>query len=132
MAGDVANLFMCWWNKEFLRSVASHGIKLQLYSRYVDDIEIAAVKPNESSTDETTMLRLQEIANEIHPSIQITIDFPSNHPNNRMPVLDIEQWIQQVDVNGEMKNQILHTHYMKNMARPTLNQPCRFIQRKTS
>ena len=33
-----------------------------------------------------------------------------------MPVLDLEQWIQPVEVNNEMKSQILHSHYSKPMS----------------
>ena len=56
------------------------------------------------------------IANEIHPSISVTIDFPTNHTNNKMPVLDLEFWIDMVEVDSSMKRQILFTHYMKPMA----------------
>ena len=37
---------------------------------------------------------IQKIANELHPSIIVTIDFPTNHVNKRMPVLDLELWIE--------------------------------------
>ena len=33
-----------------------------------------------------------------------------------MPVLDTEQWIEDVEVNGVMKPQILHSHYAKTMS----------------
>ena len=36
--------------------------------------------------------------------------------NGRMPVLDLEQWIEEVEVEGTSKYQILHSHYMKNIA----------------
>ena len=62
------------------------------------------------------METIQNIANEIHPIISVTIDFPTNHVNNRMPVLDLELWIEIVEVNGSMKHQIMFCHYMKPMA----------------
>ena len=62
------------------------------------------------------MKKLQEIGNGIHPSIQVTVDYPSNNPNGRMPVLDTEHWMQEVEVNGELKWQVLHSHYSKPMA----------------
>ena len=40
--------------------------------------------------DERTMKKLQEIGNSIHPSIQDTVDYPSNNPSGRMPVLDTD------------------------------------------
>ena len=46
----------------------------------------------------------------------MTIDFPTNHTNNKRPVLDLELWIDMVEVNSSMKRQILFTHCMKPMA----------------
>ena len=62
------------------------------------------------------MTFIKNIANKIHKSIQVTIDYPSNYTNGRMPVLDLEQWIEEVEVEGNSKYQILHSHYMKNIA----------------
>ena len=118
-AGDIAALFMVWWDKTFKQRVAE---ELKLYSRYVDDEHVVseALPENETNAgqqkDERTMKKLQEVGNAIHPSIQLTVDYPSNHENGRMPVLDTEQWIEKVDVDGELKEQIMHSHYMKGMA----------------
>ena len=71
---------------------------------------------NEQPNDKLTMETIQKIANEIHPSISVTIDFPTNHVNNRMPVLDLELWIEMVEINGSMKHQNMFSHYMKPMA----------------
>ena len=48
--------------------------------------------------DERTMKKLLETGNAIHLSIQLTIDYPSNLENGRIPVLDTEQWIEKVNV----------------------------------
>ena len=57
------------------------------------------------------MVFLQQVAIAIHPSIKVTLDFPSSHENGRLPVLDVEQWIGDVLVDGMYKKQILHSHY---------------------
>ena len=62
------------------------------------------------------MTRVREIANTIHPSIQVTIDFPSNHENGRLPCLDTEQWIENITTGDITKPQILHSHYTKPMS----------------
>eukprot|EP00794_Sanderia_malayensis_P001548 gene1548-1711_t len=118
IAGDVAKLFMVWWDRELKRRLQNHGIEIQLYKRYVDDTNIVVktvtdmdARPN----DETIMMEIQTIANEIHPSISVTSDHPTNHTNKRMPVLDLELWIDMVETNGTLKHQILFTHYMKPM-----------------
>ena len=104
-----------------LKEKLSHTeTKIQMYSRYVDDIDIVCTAVSNAvgteMPDESTMKMVQHIANSIHESIQVTIDFPSNHENGRMPVLDTEQWMEKVNVNGAMKNQVLHSHYMKKIS----------------
>ena len=44
-----------------------------MYGRYVDDME------NAEAPDSKTMERLQEIANAIHRSVRLTIDYSANH-----------------------------------------------------
>ena len=123
-AGDIANLFMVWWDREFKKKINENNIEMKLYTRYVDDETVVcrAIPPDDDTevdqqqADKRTMTKLQEIANNIHPSIQLKIDYPSNHKNNRLPILDTEQWIENIEVDGVMKHQILHSHYMKPMA----------------
>ena len=118
-AGDIASLFMCWWDKVFIEKVNEELQDLNLYLRYVDDeYVICEIIPENDENrgqapDERTMKRLQEIGNSIHPSIQVTVDFPSNNQNGRMPVLDTEHWLQEVMINGTPKRQVLHSHYSK-------------------
>ena len=121
-AGDIAGLFMVWWDREFKSKVEEEGINIKLYARYVDDETIISDTIPEDETnkdqeaDERTMKTLQEIANAIHPSIQLTVDYPSNNENGRIPILDTEQWLETVEVHGEMRVQVLHSHYTKPMA----------------
>ena len=120
IAGDVATLFMVWYDRQLLAKLRDDNIIIQLYARYVDDINIVAKKivddePSEPA-DKSTMVKVQQIANTIHDSIKVTVDYPSNHDNGRMPVLDLEQWIQPVMVGDEMKSQIMHSHYSKPMS----------------
>ena len=118
LAGEVANLFMVWWDRTFIDRVKENEIDLAMYGRYVDDTDVVvkSIDENAEAPDRKTMERLQEIANAIHPSIRVTIDYPSNHPDNRLPVLDIAQWIGEIDVNGESQKKILHSHFMKEMS----------------
>ena len=121
-AGDIAALFMCWWDEEFLKRVNEVLKDLNLYLRYVDDEYVICEAIPETddakdqAEDERTMRKLQEIGNTIHPSIQVTVDYPTNNPNGRMPVLDTEHWMEEVELNGCKKTQVLHSHYMKPMA----------------
>ena len=131
IAGDVSNLFMVWWDRKMKSICLQNSIELKLYSRYVDDTNLvvkAIIEESESTNrkndaerikidrEERTMKTLQEIGNRIHPSIKVTVDFPSNHENGRMPILDTEQWIENIQVGDVIKPQILHSHYSKPMA----------------
>ena len=112
IAGDVAVLFMCWWDNELLERLNRRGRSTHLYARYVDDINIAVDQTPYEESDGETMKHIQEIANDIHPSISVTIDFPSNNTNKRIPVLDLEMWIE----DTREKRIIMHTHYMKSIS----------------
>ena len=71
---------------------------------------------NIQNREERTMKRLKQIVNSIHRSIRGTVDFPYKHENGCMPILDTEQWIDNVQVGDVIKPQILHSHYPKPMA----------------
>ena len=114
IAGVVAVLFMVWWDKQLLQKLHDHAYIIHLYGRYVDDINIAADSRNKNEKE--TMQHIQTIANSIHPSISVTIDYPSNNPNNRLPVLDLEMWIGRTTVDNEEKQKIIHSHYIKPMS----------------
>lgn len=101
IAGDVAILMMVWWDKQ----LKSKCPNVQMYARYVDDIDVVVETDDD---DETAMKRIQTVANEIHPSIRVTIDYPSKHPDGKLPVLDTKQWIE--------GGNLLHTYYSKPMS----------------
>ena len=63
-------------------------------------------KDTDTKTDEErTAEILVKIANTIDPKIQLTWDIPGKNHNKRMPVLDLELWVE--------NNQILHSFYKK-------------------
>ena len=60
--------------------------------------------------DQHTFQQLQAVANSLDKDIQMTIDTPSSNGEGRLPVLDLELWIEQ--------DQIKHTFYQKPMSSP--------------
>ena len=77
LAGEVANLFMVWWDTEIRMLMRKHKISIKLYSRYVDDIDVVAKAitcERNIEKDKMTMEKIQRLANTIHPSIRVTID----------------------------------------------------------
>ena len=78
LTGDVAQIFMVWWDQQMIKKLEANGMRVLLYLRYVDDIivvvrdmsvnqDVGRAQPR----DETNMLKVQEVANTIHPSIQV-------------------------------------------------------------
>ena len=51
---------------------------------------------------------IKEIANDIDPMIQMTVDNPSNYEDEKVPMLDVKVW-----VNKEDKNKVYYTFYEK-------------------
>ena len=41
LTGVVAKIVMAWWDKEFLRRLETNNVRVNLYKRYVDDINIS-------------------------------------------------------------------------------------------
>ncbi len=119
VAGDVACLFMVWWDRELKKRLQEKDLNFQLYSRYVDDGNIVIQKvagtlnEEDGETEKRTMELVKEIANDIHSSIKVKVDYPSKHESKRLPMLDMELWIEKVEIDGEMKYQLLYSHYMK-------------------
>ena len=77
--------------------------------------------------DKRTMTLLQSIANSIHPSIRMTIDYPSKYVDNKVPMLDLKMWISE----EEGRWSIVYEHYEKEMATKTVIHAKSAISMKT-
>ena len=63
-------------------------------------------------SDKRTFLILKEIANEIDPDIQMTIEVPSDNIDGKLPYLDTKIWLNYEDENFP-RGKILSKHYRK-------------------
>jgi hypothetical protein len=109
-------------------------LSILMYVRYVDDITILTNIINQCwlfnttrnkmehnhlrsetgvSNETHTFKVLQDIANSIN--IQMTVDVPGNHPDNRMPVLDLKVWVSH---NASGVPMVCHTFYKKPVSSP--------------
>ena len=132
ITGVVAQIFMVWWDKELRNRCAEINLSIRLHERYVDDTnlvvkktEVGARYDGEKITitaetkqddegipdDKRTMILLQSVASHIHPSIKLTIDYPSNHEDNKVPMLDLKLWIQEFQDGIK----IMYEHYEKDI-----------------
>ena len=133
LTGAISRVYMLWWDRELIKRLeeATRDIswKLLLYLRYVDDENCIAeemplgaklingkvcVKTENIDSDKNvpgdirTAMIMKEIANEISPCIQVEIDCPSLHENKKMPILDLEVWIEE--------NKVMYQYYRKPMS----------------
>ena len=114
LTGVVSGIFMCYWDKKLIGILGENNIRLLVYKRYVDDINLIAEDLNRENKDEaTTMGIIQQHANRIDKSIRTTIDYSSKYEDKKLPILDLKVWIGQTH-NGEIK--ILHEHYTKDVS----------------
>ena len=98
LTGVLAQIFMIWWDKEFSARLDEMAIVVKINKRYVDDINMAiqatpvgtrhkdgkphvdeiSVAEDEGICDEErTITLIKQIGNDIPPSIQLEVDYPS-------------------------------------------------------
>ena len=133
LTGVVAQIFMVWWDKQLTTKLEEVNIRLKLHERYVDDTNMATkqtpvggryengvititdqsiAEDANMPNDERTMKLIQTIANTIHRSIRMTIDYPSRYNDHKVPMLDLKMWIEEIE--GVWR--IVYEHYEKAMA----------------
>ena len=122
LTGVVADIFMCTWDRMLLENMTSNGIDAVVYGRYKDDVNFVLQVDNVEGEiefgeerDKRVMKKVKDLANSIHPSIQVEVDCGYNHPerHGRLPILDVEVWIGDAE---DGTTRILHSHYMKDVA----------------
>ena len=134
LTGEVAECYMINWDKKFLQKVKDIGINLNVYSRFKDDILVAAnnVKKGsklvggklevdmdkkileEDKCDKSVSMEIvRQIAQEVDPMIKLTVEVPSDHKDGKLRVLDIK-----LNVNREMGNRIDYDFYEKSTKHP--------------
>ena len=133
LTGVVAQVFLVWWDRQLRRKLAEVNFNLKLHKRYIDDTNVAGpetpigarydgqqlvvteesiMEDRELAKDRRTMTLFQSIANSIHPSIRVTIDYPSKHPTGKVPMLDVQMWMEVIN----RITVLVYEHYEKEMA----------------
>ena len=60
------------------------------------------------------MTEVQKMANSIQEDIQLTVDIPTDHPDKKLPVLDLRMWVEdRKGEKGEIFQEVLHQYYEK-------------------
>ena len=129
----VARMVMMWWDERFIELCTKIGMKIEMCTRYVDDVNIAVIpqppgsrfiegkisfvpefveQDTEKGVDIYTGELLTSIANSISEMLEFEVDHCSNHVDGKMPILDLKVWTEEIDGF----TQIRHTFYKKPMA----------------
>ena len=127
LTGDIAQVYMAWWDKQMIEKLRENDIILLIYKRYVDDINFiintlkqiqeGRNKEEKEREDQRIMDKIREIGNTIHKSIELETDTPSKHKDKKMPVLDLKVWDEtRKDENGNMTSKVLHEFYAKEIS----------------
>ena len=111
LTGELASIFMTWWDKELLRKLEEIGIEVLMYKRYIDDINVVFTAPDSNlehtinnegqgvlvvsenramNKEENGMQILQSVGNSIHSSIKVKTDYPAAHDDHKLPLIDIK------------------------------------------
>ena len=69
-------------------------------------------RDQDKESDELTMTLLNEIGDSIHPSIQLTIDYPSGNQDSKMPILNLKMWTER---HGE-HTKVIYEPYRKKVS----------------
>ena len=63
------------------------------------------------SSDQRTMLLIKRLGDDIHSSIQLEVDYPSNHRDQKLPILDLKVWLETRE--KEIENQVVNMSVIK-------------------
>ena len=113
----MGNLLMVWWDRQLKIKMDENGLRLRMYKRYVDDINVVVNAPKagfqfvesegkvvedgsaaeqewDVKADRRCMALVQKIGNNIHSLIELEVDYPSQHEDGKLPILDLRVWIE--------------------------------------
>ena len=129
LTGEVAIIFMTWWDKQFQMKLRNNGLTVYAYKRYVDDINLVVKGINNRSkytpggsiehnsdpkatitnpdeySDNHTLEVIKKIGNDVTRCIKLEVDYPSNHDDNKLPILDMKVWPTQEEKTYTLEGQ---------------------------
>ena len=108
LTGDLAQIFMIWYDNRLLDRLREENITVLMYKRYVDDINMVVQKSNQDDNEKTIMEKVREIGNTIHSNIEIEVDYPEKHEDKKMPLLDLKVWVE--------GKRVMHEFYHKTVS----------------
>ena len=90
-------------------------------------IESAMVESKAKSNDERCMNAVKSVADGIHTSIKVEVDYPSKHVDKKVPILDLKVWTEK----REGTSVVVHEFYSKEISSKSVIHPRSAIPYKT-
>ena len=93
----------------------SKNIMIELFLRYVDDVNLVLRVDNPNNNAQDTLERdvsqaVVEFADSIHPGVlKFEADIPSNHDDKKLPILDIRCWIKDNNIQFDFYKKEVNT-----------------------
>ena len=117
----VSRIVMDYWLCNFLKVLDDAGVRVFGAMKYVDDVNLVVSmvclgtrwidgqlihkqewedqdKNDGRSVYDITMEAMRIAAESILPWLGFTVDYPSKHDNNMVPVLDVQVWVESADL----------------------------------
>ncbi len=137
ITGVIARIFMSWWDRQINDRLQTNDVKVFLYKRYEDDINMCvnAIRPGmkwdgnelvydertestekEKESDKRTFDIIKEIGNSIHRSIQLVTDIPSENDDKKIPILDLKVSTKEIMTENGKVTKIRNEFYMKDVS----------------
>ena len=133
--GAIARIVMGDWDQKMKKILTENGIEVEISARYIDDIrdilrairrgvvwngkqlvideqqKVEDERRNVTPTKKTSEV-LNSIMNYVHKNLHFTMEINEDFPNNRLPTLDMEIWIE--------NSRIMYKFWEKPMAAKTV------------
>ena len=97
---------MCEWDIEVMKKMTEIGLKILLYMRYKDDVNVILDMENlmgrdlnGGNLDKLAMSEVKPLADSVDESLNVSTDCGSNHRDGKTPILDVKVWIEEVQPN---------------------------------
>ena len=124
----IARIVMDRWSREMKILLKKNNINYYLFLKYVDDINTAVDSlkkgtrwngekviwnkecenedvTNNKSVSWVTGDVLRDMANSIRPYLKFTTDLPEDHPNLKVPMLDLQVWTEKISTKCDANHQ---------------------------
>ena len=97
MSGEIGRICCMVWDRLYKQKLANNQIEMPMFGRFIDDGNMNYKVPVPVDDEDGIQVfkdRLLYIANGLMDGIEMEADLPNNHPNKKLPILNMQVWIE--------------------------------------